>query len=53
MRYVLIVPNIAIVIYNILLTTYASAILDLIEIIVLLVAIIQFNKSKSNDIILN
>ena len=42
MRYVLIIPNIILVIYNILSTTYTSAVLDFIEVIVIIVAIIKF-----------
>ena len=46
MRYVLIVPNTLLVIYNILTTTYASALLDFIEIIVIVVAIIKFHNEN-------
>ena len=48
MRYVLLIPNSLLVIYNILATTYTSAILDFIEIIVIIVAIIQFAKHKKD-----
>ena len=52
MRYVLIIPNALLVIYNILTTTYTSALLDFIEIIVIIVAIVKFyrdNKRIKND----
>lgn len=48
MRYVLIIPNTLLVIYNILATTYTSAILDFIEIVVIIVAIIRFYKHKKD-----
>ena len=44
MRYVLIVPNILLIIYNIMSTTYVSAVLDFIEVVVLIIAIIKFAK---------
>lgn len=50
MRYILILPNALLVIYNILTTTYTSALLDLIEIIVIIIAIVKFtytNKRKT------
>ena len=40
MRFVLIIPNSILVLYNILMTTYTSALLDLIEVVVIFVAII-------------
>ncbi len=52
MRYILIIPNAILVAYNIFTTTYTSALLDLIEIIVIVVAIIKFNidnKRIKND----
>ena len=45
MRYVLIVPNILILIYNILCRTYTSALLDFIELIVLVVSIIKYHRT--------
>ena len=52
MRYILIIPNAVLVIYNILTTTYTSALLDFIEIIVIIVAIVKFyrdSKRIKND----
>lgn len=46
MRYVLIIPNAVLVIYNILTTTYTSALLDFIEIIVIIVAIVKFYRDS-------
>jgi len=46
MRYMLILPNAILVIYNILSTTYVSAILDALEVVVIIVAIIKFNLAK-------
>ena len=46
MRYILLIPNSLLVVYNILATTYTSAILDFLEIIVIIVAIIKFSKHK-------
>ena len=48
MRYVLIIPNTLLVVYNTLATTYTSAILDFIEILVIIVAIIRFYKHKKD-----
>ena len=51
MRYVLLIPNSILVAYNILTTTYASAVLDFLEVVVILVAILKFyyqNKQKNN-----
>lgn len=45
-RKMMVFPNIIIVIYNILLMTYTNALLDLLEIIVLLVAIFRFSKHR-------
>ena len=44
MRYILLVPNFALMIYNIAITTYASAVLDFLEFLVIIVAIITFSK---------
>lgn len=53
MRYVLIFPNAILVVYNIITTTYASALLDFIETIVIIVAIVKFyfnnKKTKTTD----
>lgn len=49
MRYVLILPNILIIIYNSLSTTYISAVLDSIEVFVLLIAIIQYHKNNNKN----
>ena len=46
MRHILILPNVMLVIYNILCRTYTNAILDTIEVIVIITAIIKFNKTK-------
>ena len=51
MRYILTIPNTILVIYNILTTTYTSAILDFIEVVVTIVAISKFyisNKKRVN-----
>ena len=48
MRYILIIPNTLLVIYNIIATTYTSALLDFIEIVVIIVAIIKFIKHKKD-----
>lgn len=48
MRYFLIIPNAIVLVYNILCTTYTSAVLDFIEIIVIIVALINFNKNNQN-----
>lgn len=45
-RHILILPNVMLVIYNILCKTYTNAILDTIEVIVIITAIIKFNKTK-------
>ena len=42
-RYVLLLPNAILVVYNILITTYASAILDAIEFAVIVVAIVKWH----------
>lgn len=51
MRYVLLIPNALLVIYNILITTYASAVLDFMEIVAILAAIIKFylNNKKNRE----
>ena len=49
MRYILIVPNVILVFYNILVGTYASALLDLLEVIVIVIAIIKFSKAKIKE----
>ncbi|MBR1987810.1 MAG: YgjV family protein [Clostridia bacterium] len=53
MLYFLIIPNVILVVYNILTTTYASALLDLIEAIVIVVAIIKLNKNKETKFSIN
>jgi len=47
MRYVLIIPNSILVVYNILSTTYTSALLDFVEIFVIIIAIVKAIKKKS------
>ena len=52
MRYVLIIPNVLLVLYNILKTTYTSALLDLIEVFVIVFVIVKHklkNKGVVND----
>lgn len=52
MRYVLLIPNAILVLYNILKTTYTSAILDFIEFIVIMVVIVKHilkNRRTKND----
>jgi len=48
-RYILIIPNTLLIVYNILATTYASALLDLIEVIVIVVAIIKYYVDKKKE----
>ena len=51
MRYILLVPNSMLVVYNILTTTYTSALLDFIEVIVIIIALIKFhNESKKRQV---
>ena len=52
MRYVLLIPNAILVLYNILKTTYTSALLDFIEFIVIMVVIVKHilkNRRNKND----
>ena len=49
MRYIFIIPNVILVVYNILTTTYASALLDFIEAIVIVVAIIKYSRSSKSS----
>lgn len=42
MRCLLIVPNVVLVVYNILTTTYVSAVLDFVEVVVIVTAILKF-----------
>ena len=51
MRYFLIIPNALLVVYNILTSTYASALLDFIEIVVIICAIVKFYKNGNKAII--
>lgn len=46
MRYVLLVPNSILIIYNILSTTYVSAILDFVEVMTIACAIIKFSREN-------
>ncbi len=52
MRCLLIVPNVVLVVYNILSTTYVSAALDFVEVVVIICAILKFyfeeKKQKKN-----
>ena len=50
MRYILIIPNTLLVVYNILTTTYTSALLDLIEVVVIIVAITKFYKEQKRSV---
>ena len=50
-RYICIVPNALLMIYSIICTTYSNALLDLLEVVVLVVSIIKFSKNKSKAII--
>ena len=50
MRYVLIAPNAILVVYNIITTTYTSALLDFIEVVVIIVAIVKCIKESNNTI---
>ncbi|MBP3619636.1 MAG: YgjV family protein [Clostridia bacterium] len=49
MRYVLIIPNALLVIYNVLATTYVSAVLDFIEIMVIVAAIVKFYYERRKN----
>lgn len=46
MRYVLLVPNSILILYNILSTTYVSAILDFVEVMTIACAIIKFSREN-------
>lgn len=50
MKYVLIIPNVMLVVYNILTKTYTNALLDLLETVVLVVAIIKDAKENKKPI---
>lgn len=47
-KYILIVPNLMLVVYNILTTTYASALLDFVEVAVIVVAIVKYHLNNNN-----
>ena len=49
-RYLSIIPSVALCIYNICFRLYSSAILDLFEIVVLIVSIIYFTKKNTQEI---
>lgn len=49
MRCVLTIPNALLVLYNILKTTYTSALLDFIELIVIIVVIVRYNINKKRS----
>ena len=46
MRWVLIIPNSLLIVYNILKTTYMSAVLDFVEVVVIIIAIIKFSSDN-------
>lgn len=46
-RWMMIFPNLLIAIYNLLLMTYTNAILDCVEVCVLIISIIKFSKSRT------
>ena len=46
MRYILLIPNTIYVLYNILTTTYTSALLDFVEVVVILIAILKFHLDE-------
>ena len=48
-KFVLIIPNVILVIYNIFTTTYTSALLDFIEVVVIVIAIIKFYIDKKKN----
>ena len=48
-RYLSIVPSVALCIYNICFRLYSSAILDLFEIVVLIISIIHFKKKNTQE----
>lgn len=50
MRYFLIIPNVILVMYNVITTTYASALLDFMEVVVIIASIIKFSKRKAKII---
>ena len=50
MRYILLVPNAMLVFYCIMCKTYTSAVLDFIEFVVIIIAIIKFKKQKMTKI---
>lgn len=43
MRYFLLMPNIILVVYNVLVSTYTSALLDALEVVIIIVAIIRYH----------
>ena len=47
-RYLTLIPNAILIVYNIFTTTYTNALLDTLETIVVIVAIIKFHKSKNS-----
>ncbi|MBP3431384.1 MAG: YgjV family protein [Clostridia bacterium] len=48
MRWIVIVPNLLLVFYNILCRTYVSAVLGFIEVVVIVVAIMKFYKASKS-----
>lgn len=48
-RYVCILPNLLLIFYNIICLTYTSALLDFIEVVVLIVAIFKFYKERKSE----
>lgn len=47
-RYICIVPNALLMIYSIICTTYSNAVLDFLEVVVLVVSIIKFSLEKKS-----
>ena len=48
-RYICILPNLLLIFYNVLCLTFTSALLDFVEVVVLIIAIVKFSKQKRED----
>ena len=48
-RYICILPNLLLIFYNVLCLTFTSALLDFIEVVVLIIAIVKFSKQKREN----
>ena len=48
LKYMSIIPNVILIVFNIYSLTFASAALDFMEVIIIIVAIISFKKNSQN-----